>query len=239
MLRKLAIFREEINTGRRRHAKDFRLASAVRNYWAWASRGTDNALDDEEPWINFTAKRYLERLLSRTSRIFEFGMGGSTLYFARRAAEVISVEHDEDWFRRVSRKVEAAGLRNWKGMVVAPERPGEGGSDGAGDYSSTHPALEGCTLRAYASSIDAFPSGYFDIVLIDGRARVGCFAHAVRKIADTGSIILDNSERDEYSKAFTIAETFGLKAINLFGPGPYTLGFWRTSFFVKRQEASA
>src|SRR5690606_1268935 len=48
------------------------------------------------PWWNVTATREVEQYLaSRLSvRVFEYGAGASTAWLARRATEVVSVEHD-------------------------------------------------------------------------------------------------------------------------------------------------
>lgn len=36
----------------------------------------------EIPWINFLAIDYLNEVLSDASKVFEYGMGGSTIFFA-------------------------------------------------------------------------------------------------------------------------------------------------------------
>ena len=61
------------------------------------SRGA-NALQRETPWLPFRAIEYLESIATGAV-VFEFGAGGSTAWFSRRAARVVSVEHDASLVR--------------------------------------------------------------------------------------------------------------------------------------------
>ncbi len=53
------------------------------------------------PWWNVAATTYVDRFLAsrRDAKILEWGAGASSIWLARRAKEVISVEHDMSWFR--------------------------------------------------------------------------------------------------------------------------------------------
>src|SRR6516165_5398218 len=61
------------------------------------------------PWISFSAIRALESLLTHSMFAFEYGSGGSTLFFARRCQSVLSIEDRADWAERVS-----SGLQSLK-----------------------------------------------------------------------------------------------------------------------------
>jgi predicted O-methyltransferase YrrM len=54
------------------------------------------------------------------------------------------------------------------------------------------------SFEAYVKTIDNYPDNYFDLVVVDGRARPACIKHAVPKIKRGGVLILDNSDRDYY-----------------------------------------
>ncbi|MBI5865097.1 MAG: hypothetical protein HZB38_11440 [Planctomycetes bacterium] len=61
--------------------------ASLRYYGAWkASLDGASALDDERPWITFAATRFLERAVRPGSRVFEWGSGGSTLFFRNLGA---------------------------------------------------------------------------------------------------------------------------------------------------------
>ncbi len=68
--------------------------------------------DIEQPWMAFGAIDFLERHLTRHTRVFEFGSGGSSFFFARRSAAVLSVENDAAWQQRVSSMAAERGLTN-------------------------------------------------------------------------------------------------------------------------------
>jgi len=54
---------------------------------------------DSIPWFTYGAIEFLRRCDLSEVRVFEYGAGASTTWFAKRAKEVISVEHDPRWAR--------------------------------------------------------------------------------------------------------------------------------------------
>ena len=54
------------------------------------------------PWITFPAMRWLTSYLRPSMSVFEWGSGGSTLFFAQRVARVVSVEYDTAWSAAVT-----------------------------------------------------------------------------------------------------------------------------------------
>jgi len=57
------------------------------------------------PWFSYPAVDFLSRIDLSDLRVFEYGSGGSTVWFSKRTKEVVSVEHDERWSGFVSRLV--------------------------------------------------------------------------------------------------------------------------------------
>jgi hypothetical protein len=57
------------------------------------------------PWITYPAIRYLESRLSGR-RMFEFGSGQSTRWYATRCAEVHSVENNPNWYKSIKATTE-------------------------------------------------------------------------------------------------------------------------------------
>ncbi|MBA3281443.1 MAG: class I SAM-dependent methyltransferase [Acidimicrobiia bacterium] len=53
------------------------------------------------PWYTFSAIEYLQGLDLSGRRVFEFGAGNSTLFWQARAAEVVSVETDPEWYHQL------------------------------------------------------------------------------------------------------------------------------------------
>src|SRR5262249_39630854 len=59
---------------------------------------------EPQPWYTYPAVEYLKQLDLRDKQVFEYGCGQSTLFFAQRAARVVSVEHDPEWFQTVGQR---------------------------------------------------------------------------------------------------------------------------------------
>ena len=64
------------------------------------------------PWLAWGAVDFLDRFLTRSHAVFEYGTGGSTLFFANRAKRVMSVEDDPRWQRMVRDRLAEESLEN-------------------------------------------------------------------------------------------------------------------------------
>jgi predicted O-methyltransferase YrrM len=154
-------------------------------------------------------------------RVFEYGSGGSTVFFTRRAAHLVSVEHDRGWFERVERRLREAGISNCTQLL----RPPEEGTDER--FESTDPSFAGMHFGAYVRTIDDFEDEFFDLVLVDGRARPACAERAVAKVKSGGHLLLDDTFRDEYRSAFEALASY--PRLDLAGISPYNSQLGQTS----------
>jgi precorrin-6B methylase 2 len=154
------------------------------------------------PWWTFAAIDEADRFLGSrpSSRVLEYGSGASTIWLARRAGSVISIEHDAAWYSVVSKRL--APFANAKVKLI------EADAEIVPGYLSEKKGWLGRSFNRYASAIDA-ESGEFDLIVIDGRARTACLEHAVKKLAPDGMILFDNSGRSRYRAAIAAS---GLKA---------------------------
>ncbi len=154
------------------------------------------------PWWTFAAIDEADEFLrSRQSpRVFEYGSGASTIWLARRAGAVTSIEHDQPWYTVVSQQV--APFDNVNVKLI------EADTDLVPGYVSEKEGWIGRSFRQYASAIDDEP-GEFDLIVVDGRARSACLAHALKKLAPDGMILFDNSGRQRYRDAIAAS---GLRA---------------------------
>ncbi|MGI8806345.1 MAG: class I SAM-dependent methyltransferase [Acidimicrobiales bacterium] len=59
------------------------------------------------PWYTYPCRAFLESRLTPSMRVFEYGSGMSTLWYAERVAEVVSVEHDPEWGKIVREQAPA------------------------------------------------------------------------------------------------------------------------------------
>ena len=59
------------------------------------------------PWLTYPCIEYLNQLDLSAMRVFEWGSGNSSKWFARRCKEIISVESDQDWYNYVKQELQA------------------------------------------------------------------------------------------------------------------------------------
>lgn len=148
------------------------------------------------PWWTYRAIDRVDGFLGsrRGAKVFEYGSGASTVWLAKRAASVISIEHDADWYPIVEER--AAGLGNVDLRLITTDQiPARDPV-----YLSLKEGQVGHSFRAYAEAIDA-TGEQFDLIVIDGRVRAACLRHARSHLAKGGLIVFDNSRRDRYDQA--------------------------------------
>lgn len=201
--------------------------------WFKYQQGSSNPLQDKVPWVNFEAKAWLDSVLTKEMNLFEYGSGGSTIYFAMRVKSVVSVEHEREWAKVVRTHLETHGIENFKLIVREPEletRENFDGLDGQ-NYASAFPGYEKKSFKQYVAVIDDFEDDSFDLVFIDGRSRSACVLHSITKVSPGGFLMLDNSERPRYTMAKNLLSHW--RRTVFFGPGPYETDFWETTVWQK------
>lgn len=188
-------------------------------------------LRDQVPWVTYKAMVWLQSHLGQDMVVFEYGAGGSTLFFAKKVKRLISVEHDSHWHGQVAAALARQGISNCELLLCEPERNvhKEMPPYGRSSYTSTAIEYAGMSFEGYVRSIDRHPPGSFDLVFVDGRARASCIAHAIGKVRPGGHLMLDNSERPHYADAIGLLA--GCKRTDFFGVGPGALTPWQTSIW--------
>ena len=197
------------------------------------------------PWFTYSATSYLSKLVKSSHRVLEFGSGNSTRWWSERVSEVISVEHDPIWgdaLRRyalknvtvveramgdpVSFKYSEILSKEYYPLGLSPKES----SDPTRNYRA---GLNDYGFHSYASVLLEYPVGYFDIIVVDGMARVLTAWLASRQLPDNGMIVFDNSDRLEYIDAYRYLDTAGYVRIDFSGIGPLNTYGWCTSVFIK------
>jgi hypothetical protein len=169
------------------------------------------------PWLVPGATQFLEEILTPESRVFEWGMGGSTPWLAERCGELWSVEHDEKWFWRVAAQVGREPRLIWS--------PPEGNDQG--DPSDPDGCWSSCVKGSFRWYVDAISQAKdYDLVLVDGRARASCVKAGAEALRPGGWLVVDNTERDWYLRRAG-EHLAGWQCVAFKGPG------WQTSFWRK------
>nr|WP_239058398.1 class I SAM-dependent methyltransferase [Aliiroseovarius sp. PrR006] len=157
------------------------------------------------PWWSFDAIDAVDKKLARTqnARVFEWGSGASTVWLAKRAGEVISVEHDPSWAKIVEPRLKP--FAHVHTVQVKPQKHGA--------IPSAKFGFEGQYFDDYVAAINDI-EGEFDLIVIDGRAREACLQVAIHRLKPDGHILLDDYKRRRYQDAVS---ALGLKAVTLNG----------------------
>ena len=157
------------------------------------------------PWVTYSFIDFIRTRLNKDLRIFEYGSGNSTLFYAKHVKNVVSVEHDEAWFNKIVKEKAA----NAEMIFTALEKDGE--------YSQKAKLL----------------GEKFDIIIVDGRDRVNCCKHSVDALSINGVLVLDDSERDFYNEARVFLIAKGFKELSFSGISPGMFYNKATSIFYK------
>ena len=86
MVFKLIIYFQESIKLLRKNPRYFNMIYLIKNfpYWWINLRSNKSPLIDKRPWISFGAILFLEKILKKDMQVYEYGSGGSTLFFAQR-----------------------------------------------------------------------------------------------------------------------------------------------------------
>jgi hypothetical protein len=172
-----------------------------KHVFRWIHSLKQNYLFDiPSPWLVFDAIDYIKPRLFKGMNVFEYGSGGSTLFWLHYGANVISIEHDSQWHNFMKNKLQSNKSIDYRLIVpeIAKRNDLDFDPSDPEKYFSTDEVYRDYQFRNYVTQIDSFPDQHFDFILIDGRARPSCIKHSISKVKVGGLIILDNSDRDYY-----------------------------------------
>ncbi|MFT3867266.1 MAG: hypothetical protein QM715_02100 [Nibricoccus sp.] len=172
------------------------------------------------PWISFGALKFLDCFLRPEHEVFEFGGGGSTLYFARRTRHVLTMESHPDWHKTLTAALAEKQFRH----VTCELHPISG--DEASKFRN-----DAFFQRVHAQ--------LWDVILIDcycgysktryGLTRPHAFELAQHQVKPGGIIVLD----DSWMFPELTAAKSGWRITDYIGPGPCRLGVTSTAIFEK------
>jgi len=156
------------------------------------------------PWYTYPAIEFIENKLSSKFKVFEYGSGQSTLWWAARVLNVISIESNQDWFLSINTNLP----KNVKLSLI--------------EESSK-----------YVSEILKYPDNHFDIIVIDGVDRNACAETCINKLKKDGFIIFDNTDNRNFDKGVRYLSLKGFKRIDFYGLIPsYTYKNCTSIFFA-------
>lgn len=171
---------------------------------------TQTAIDLDNnplPWVTYSFIDFISARLSKTMKTFEYGSGFSTLYYSKKTQSVTTVEHNKVWYEKMVKH----HLTNVQIIYCAEDEKGN-----------------------YSSSIEQIKNEY-DLIIVDAIDRVNCIKKSLKALSKSGVVILDDSEREEYTEAFDVMASNNFKHLDFTGISPgcfirkVTTVFYRTN----------
>jgi hypothetical protein len=137
--------------------------------------------------------------------MLEWGSGGSTTCFSYFTKQYFSIEHNEEWFGKVTLDIERRTLQNvnYK-LVPACKEFAKPKNHRDLSYQGT----PGAYFEKYIDAVGLFseqkiPQPLFDVVLIDGRARTHCALKVLPFLKPNAAVFIhDFYNRKQYHKVF-------------------------------------
>jgi hypothetical protein len=160
------------------------------------------------PWMNLPVIAFLKDKLKDEHKLFEYGSGYSTFFYSKMVNTVTSVEYDEEWFNLIKGDLPSNAHLIFKAYDI----------DGEYCRAITTPITE------------------FDVVVIDGRDRVNCLKQSIPMLSQKGVIILDDSQRSEYSEGIQFAIASGFRTLHFEGMKATGSGTDRTTIFYRNNN---
>ena len=131
----------------------------------------------DAPWLTAEAVAVLARWLEPDRVGFEWGSGRSTVWFAQRVRQLISIEHDLHWYAEITQRLERKGLApkvSYRRVAVD-------------DFVDSD--------QPYVAAISERQDGELDFCLVDGvtELRAYCALACLAKLRRGGLVIIDNA----------------------------------------------
>lgn len=147
----------------------------------------------DTPFMEYFEIEAISFLLARLKplKVLEWGSGQSTLFFSQfidENSEWHAIEHVEDWALKIS-------LTNTNTNVKIHHVP-------ANNPKFDNNQISGASYDDFKNYLE-LPSdlGPFDLIIVDGRARVSCLEKASTYLSPNGLIILHDANRKRYWSA--------------------------------------
>jgi hypothetical protein len=181
----------------------------------WFTQRSLSPMAIRVPWWPYDAVTWMAGHLPPHARVFEYGGGGSTLWLADQGAAVLCVEHHEAWYRQLEQALRPAATIRYRatlptGSITSQVEPG--------------------FFDSYVDAICDEPDASFDLVIVDGRARVECARRAMPKVKPGGLLLLDDTRRERYQPAIALLAGWDRYVFEGLKPGdvfPGQTSVWR------------
>jgi hypothetical protein len=146
------------------------------------------------PWYTYPSIDFLKYRTYNDKRVLEFGGGQSTLWWAKRAKHVVTLEGKREWHNKLKNMVPANVDLHYVSM-----------QDRETNVREVNKVL---TTKAYLQ---------YDVIVIDGLYRDEMIGIACNLLATDGVIVCDNAEGYGFQDGF---KDRGLNRVDFYGNAP-------------------
>ncbi len=177
-------------------------------YRSYYTKQAVNRKNEPIPWCTYPFIKFIENRLKKDFDVFEYGCGNSTLWYADKVKSITSVEHHNEWYHLVSKKLPENAKLIYKQLVYDAE---------------------------YSQAVFEENKKYH-IIIIDGRDRVNSVKNAINALSENGIVVFDNTDRTQYQKGIDILLKNGFRKIDFEGLSPVTAQNNMTSIFYRKNN---
>ncbi len=211
------------------------------NKKGWIKSYNSGLCQDENgnflPWMCYPAIDFLNKNVKKTDIIFEFGLGTSTLFFAKKAKMVFALETRKDWFENMKKIFIANKIDNYMLILMT------NGLENSNYETFPQKILEN-KYRKYADEIFCAPNlegdiknlvkSQFDLIVIDSLKRRKSAENSAFCLAKNGKILLDDSQRSNYGKIYEKMSELNFNNLEFKGISPAQIKIKKTTVFYKK-----
>ena len=156
------------------------------------------------PWWSYSCTHFLDQVVPTEATVLEIGGGASSVWWLNRGNHVITFESDGNWAEQITK-------------LTKP-------------FAGMH---ELYTFDRLAEIEDQLEGRTFDVTVNDGSVDRNVCSQILRNHQNqTGLMIWDNSDRDEYLDGVNDLKLHGWKGIDFFGLGPINAYASQTTIFT-------
>lgn len=169
------------------------------------------------PWIAFPCVDFLTGYLEPTHNVFEWGGGGSTIFFLKKGCRVTTVESSAEWVQQLEAQV------------------GELGGDARSRWDLRYVPLSDNSDPAVADYVQQVTvGGAWDLILVDGWRRLKCLHEGLHHVKPGGALVLDNANQKQFVSVPQMMQTW--ERHELRGLGVARSWVTRTDVYVRPED---
>ena len=132
------------------------------------------------PWIAWPCIDFMADYVQPTHRVFEWGGGGSTLFFLKKGCRVTTVESSMEWVKELEQQISALG------------------AEARNRWDLRFVAIAGNSDRRVSEYIGQVAVGApWDLVMVDGWSRQKCLLEGMHYVKAGGVLVLDNANQKQ------------------------------------------